>query len=332
LGKVLIKDDEKEEMHKKEKKYIEELKNKRKNQKEMSADNVRILFLMQGVLLDLFIKAVKINTVTNSSFVGSILRFVDNVNKHFLTEGCFFSLIFTTSRDEHFGYWFDEEESVFKITEFTNNPLLEIINDEATEYNRQYVIKDIFQCESKEVAQAAVRCYENLNDIAQTSVYNQFKLVKPEQTLWLAHFVKIRNLKYTSKSCDETIKSVTFFSALQMYTLKSNLLMRTSNPEKIAEAAAAQQVNTMKMNKRLSINLNKASINMNPESMLKEIQEINPAIKSYDEVYKQVSVFLNFFLNYTEFIQLLSERTALESVNYKLFEKITDSLDEPEML
>lgn len=319
-------------MLKKEKKYIEELKNKRKNQKEMSPDNIRVLFLMQGVLLDIFIKAVKINTVTNSSFVGSILRFVDNVNKHFLSEGCFFSLIFTTSRDEHFGYWFDEEESLFKITEFQNNPLLEIINDEATDYGKQYVIKDIFHCDSKEEALAAVKCYDNLNEIAQTSVNNQFKLVKPEQTLWLAHFIKIRNLKYTSKGSDETIKSVTFFSALQMYTLKTNLLMKSSNPEKIAEAAAAQQANTIKMNKRLSINLNKASINMNPEHMLKEIQEINPSIKSYDEVYKQVSVFLNFFSNYTEFIQLLSERTALESVNYKLFQKINDSLDGPEML
>ena len=327
LRRVLIKDDEKEEMEKREKKHIQELKNKRKNQKEMDPENIRILFLMQGVLLDIFIKTIKISHVTRSSFIGSLLRITENINKHFLSEGCFFSLVFTTSRDEHFGYWFDSNEASFKVAEYKDNAMLDVINDESIEFGRQYVVKDIFQCSNAEESESAVKCYEALSNIAKTIENSQFSKVKPDQTIWLTHFSKVRNLKYTSRSGDENIKSITFLSALQMYTLRNNLYMSSGTKKASDGLTDKQMINQMKMNKTLSVNLSKHRIDMNPDQMLKEIHEnTNPAVKSYDEIYKQVAIFLNFFSNYSDFIQMLTERTSHESVNLKLFEKINESL------
>jgi len=322
LGKVFVKDEEKEKMRVKEKYYIGELQSKKKNQKEMSPEDVRIMFMMQGVLVDIFVKAVKIQNITKSSFIGSLVRFSENVNRHLLSEGGFFSFLITLVDDEesNLHFHFDTEEGTFKVTKFKNS-LLDLINNTSIEYNKQYVIKDILDCDNREEATAAISCYKSMLKMAKLTGHNSFKYMRPENSVWVSHFIKIRNCNNFSDGFSPDIKNILFLSVHQMFTTKESL----ANLSGSLGDNSRQPLNRSP-NRRISQNINTHNLIVGAEAMIKEIQNLKPPAKSYEDVYKQVAVFLNYFTNFTEFVQLVADRTTMRTFNHDLFSKMTEAL------
>ena len=104
---------------------------------------------MQGVLLDMFIKCIKLDVVIKSSFIGSILRIVDNINRHLISEQGFFSIVLTTTDNINYTFLFDEDSGVFKARKF-DEKLFNIINDDRLEFNKQYVIKDFLNSSTRD--------------------------------------------------------------------------------------------------------------------------------------------------------------------------------------
>ena len=323
LGQVLVKEEEMHMLKQKEKEYVLEVKARSKNQKDVSPEEIRIMFMMHGVLIDTFIKAVKIDTITKSSFIGTLVRLSDNINRHLLSEGGFFSLVINLKNGKHAVFYFDEPESLFKCN-YYDSPLLEMIADSKTAYNKQHVIKDLMECRTANDCKVALDCYKTLLDMSKENKNNTFKYSKPDSSIWLLHFLKIKNESFREHDKDNQIRSITFLSVHQMYTVRD----QTSAQKSLAKDSASMVVPIAKSLKRASgNNLSANSHNIISDTILKELQNIKPQAKSFEDVYKQVAVFLNYFTNFTDFIQLLNERSTLSSFNDRLFEKLTDAFN-----
>ena len=153
-------------------------------QKEMTEAEIQAVFIMQGVLLNTFVKAAKIESVTREAFIGALLRFSDNFNQHMLISGGFFSLIYATTDNQYFYFTFQEEEGKFIRQPIEGNALLELISDPSIENDVQYVVKDLFDCEGEQDAEGAISCYKSLLKMSKSSNYSKFKYQKPDNAIW----------------------------------------------------------------------------------------------------------------------------------------------------
>lgn len=199
-------------------------KKKTKKQKEMTAKEIKTTFMMQGVLINLFIKAIKIDIVTKYAFVGALVRTVQNINKHLLPDGGFFSLIINMTNGDNLSLYLDEEEGMFK-TKLYSNELLTLIRDSSFKPNQQYVIRDILAANTTEEAQKAVALYRSLKQMSVDSDHNYFRFLQPENSIWLSHFLKIQNLNV------DKVEKMQTFSKLQSginNNFMSNRRLRTN--------------------------------------------------------------------------------------------------------
>lgn len=321
LGQVLVKEKEKNLLKQKEEKYLQEVKSRRKTQKDMTTEEVKVMFMFHGVILDTFIKAVKVNTITKSSFIGTLVRLSENINRHLVSEGGFFSMVINLRFGKHAVFYFDEAESVFKCN-YYNSPLLNLMDDPSIQYNKQYLVRDLLECSNQDETKVAFECYKTLLDMSKDCLNNSFKWTKPESSIWVMHFLKMKNLKFKEDELNNMIKSVTFMSVHQMLTLKDTGSAQKSFSKNSAELAVpiAKSDNQVELN-----GLAAQSQGGITEEVLRELHKNQPNVKSYENVYNQVSVFLNYITNFTDLMQLINERTTLPSFNTKFFHKMNEA-------
>lgn len=322
LGQVLVKEEEQNMLKYKEAKYLQEVKSRRKNQKDMTPEEVRIMFMMHGVLLDTFIKAVKMTSVTKASFIGTIVRLSENINRHMLSEGGFFSLVINLRFGKHAVFIFDEAESVFKCN-YYSSALLDLIDDPSLQFNKQYVVKDFLDCSTAGESRVALECYKTMLSMSKDSQNNTFKFAKPDSCIWLMHFLKIKNFDFRDEELSSMVKSITFLSVHQMYTVKES----SSVQKGFEKDSAPLAVPVAKGDKNPGEN-GLSAVSQNgaiSEDVINELQKLKPKIKSFENVYNQVSVLLNYITNYTDLMQLVNERSTLPSFNRRLFHKLNEA-------
>lgn len=329
LGKVLVKDDEKHLLKKKEEQYLAEMRAKKKKQKDMTADEIGLMFMMQGVLIDTYIKATKVDIVTRSSFVGTMVRFVENINRHLISEGGFFAILINLGNKKHAVFAFDEEESVFKVNYF-ESPLLDMIAADDMSANKQMVIKDMMDAADLSEAKAAIEFHGTMQKIAAQYSNNTFKTTASDKSVWLTHFLKLRNPRGNETGTLSQIKFITFLSAHQIYSLPQKSRHKSKRLNKDSGSLAAESLNKASNNPE---SLGAKSHNLEIDTILNKLHKEKLDEKTYEAVYKQIAVFLNYFTNYTDFIQIINERSSLDSFNRTLFFKFEDalySLENPE--
>lgn len=317
LGKALLKEEDIRKL--KDDHHNADRLLKQKCQKDMTPDEMNLMFMMQGVLIDTFIKAVKVDMVTKSAFIGTMVRFVENINRHLISEGGFFSIVINLRFGRNAVFYFDEQESVFKVN-YYNSPLLDMIDDPTLAYNKQYIIKDIMDCGNLNEAKVALEFHETLLKISKDYSNNSFKHCSPDKSVMLTHFLKLKNQLYDSKRDNQEVKSITFLSVHQLYSSVEKKKGKKLNKESASEAASLH---------KLSRNLDSMaakSQNLEGDSLIKELHNLKPETKSYDAVYKQIAVFLNYFSNFTDFIQIINERASLDTFNNQIFRKFDEAL------
>lgn len=321
LGKVLLKEEDKDMLKQKEDQYLREVRSKKKRQKDMTTDEISLLFMMQGVLIDTFIKAVKVEVVSKSAFVGTMVRLVENINRHLIAEGGFFSLLVNLRSGKHVVFYFDEQDSVFRAN-YYESPLLDLIEDDSNASNTQYVIKDMMDVGSLIEAKAALEFHDTLLKVASNHTNSTFKNSSPDKSVWLTHFLKLKNSNYRQKKEKSQIKSVTFLSAHHVYSIPEIKKSKRKKQLDIDSLAT----NSINKHSKTTDQFAEKSHNLEMDSILKELKNLKPDLRHNDAVFKQIAIFLNYFTNFTDFMQIINERSTIESFSSQLFSKFEEAL------